>query len=185
MNRSPDHRNDRRNDHRNGRPSDAELETRLRAAGTPPQDRDLAADWALRRELAELGPDHGLPTALRRAVLRHAAVHPRRSTRRWPGLPVALAAGLAGVLVLVAALRPGGPEPSPVSTTNAEQLQLALVTLDRTSRRALALAGRGVREHLDRPEDFLRIELQELPYGHLLDSFRLAPHHPPEPTQES
>ena len=185
MNKSPDCRNDCRNDHRNGRPSDAELETRLRAAETPPQDRDLAADWALRRELAELGPDDALPTELRGAVLRHATDHPRPGPRRWRGLPVALAAGLAGALVLVAALRPGGPEPSPVSSADAEQLQLALVTLDRTSRRALNLAGRGVREHLDAPEDFLRIELQELPYGHLLDSFRIAPHHPSDHTQES
>ncbi len=172
MNRSPENRT--------GRPNDAELENRLRAADSPPQDRELAADWSLRRELAELGPDEALSADLRRAVLGHAAAHAR--PRRWRGLPVALAASLAGVLVLLAVLQPGEQETSPptASSGNVEDFQLALATLDRTSRRAMNVAGREVREHLEYPDDFLRIELERLPYGRLLASFRLAPSHPPE-----
>ncbi len=176
MNRSPENGN--------GRPSEAELETGLRAADAPPRDRELAADWSLRRELAALGPDDRLPADLRRAVLQHATNHPRPGPRHWRGLPVALAAGLAAVLVLVAVLQPGERQPSPAiaSSADVEDLQLALVTLDRTSRQAIDMAGRGVREHLEYPEDFPRIELEQLPYGHLLASFRLAPSHPPEET---
>lgn len=174
MNRSPEKRA--------SRPSEAELETALRAADAPPKDRELAADWSLRRELAALGPDDALPTDLRRAVLHHATNHSRPGPRHWRGLPAALAAGLAGVLVLVAVLQPGERQPSPpiASTADVEDLQLALATLDRTSRRAMDMAGREVREHLEYPEDFPRIELERLPYGRLLASFRRAPPHSPK-----
>jgi hypothetical protein len=165
MNRSPDETV--------GRPREAALDDRVTGSGRPPDDPELAADAALRAELRALDPVEPLPPALRSAVLaRTAGAATTRSG--WRGLPVALAAGLAGVLVLAAILRPSAPEPLPT-----DELRLALATIDRSSRDAFGRAGREVGESLRFPV----IELEQLPYGHLLDSFSVSrpPSHSPEP----
>ena len=154
------------------RPREATLEERIVDSAVAPTDPELAADAALRRELQALDPVEPLPPALKRAVLgRTTPVGPVRPG--WRGLPVALAAGLAGVLVVATALRPSDPEPLP-----AAELELALATLDRTSRDALGRAGREVGAHLNIPV----IELEQLPYGHLLRSLAgSSPQaHPPD-----
>lgn len=139
----------------------ARLEDRVRDAGGPPSDPELAADWHLRRELAGLKPEP-LSPELRRAVIARS-----RQPAGWRSWPVALAAGLAGVLVIATALQAPAPAPEPAST---EELRLALTTIDRTSRRALGTAGREVGEHLRFPV----IGLEQLPYGHLLRTLTVS-----------
>ncbi|NKI35244.1 hypothetical protein HFP89_08700 [Wenzhouxiangella sp. XN79A] len=156
MNRSPDSPQ--------GRPREALLEDRIIESGRAPADPELAADVALHNELCALEPVEPLPPALKRAVLERTVVA-RSSRTAIRGLPVALAAGLAGLLALTAVLRPSEPEPLP-----AAELELALATLESTSRDALGRAGREVGEHLEFPV----IELEQLPYGHLLRSLAVS-----------
>lgn len=186
MNRSPEHPK--------GRPSEAELEDRLRIADSVPADPELAADWMLRQELRVLSSEDrasdGLPPELRRAVLASVEPDARRRGPRWPGLPVAMAAGLAGLIALAVVLRPIEPEPvsivsGPATATespSAEELKLALATIDRASRRALSVAGREVGETL--AEEFPRFEIERLPYSRLLTSFRLAPPRTYQPEED-
>ena len=177
-----------------GRPHETELEDRVRIADSAPADPELAADWALRQELRALASTEEdsseLPPELRRAVMAVAERDSPRRSSRWPGLPVAMAAGLAGLIALAVVLRPIEPEPvsiaaGPTTATgspSAEELKLALATIDRTSRRALSVAGREVGETL--VEEFPRFEIERLPYSRLLTSFRLAPPRSYQPEED-
>lgn len=150
------------------------LEDRIVEGGDALKDPALRADQAFRAELRALDCLEPLPPALKRDVLAGTAAR-----RRFPGLPVALAAGLAGVLVLVSAVR----EPEPISrptSADTEALRTALVTVDRTSRDVLGRAGREIGEHLKFPT----IELEGLPYGHLLSSFAITPPLAPQPEEK-
>lgn len=188
MNRSPEDKM--------SRPSEAELEDRIRRAdriSDAPSDAtsdatladpELAADHALRRELRGLAEEDALPADLRRAVLQGASRTTHRQGVRWPGLPVAMAAGLAGLIALAVVLRPVEPDPAPAlaSTASADELKLALATIDRTSRRAMNVAGREVGEHL--AKDLPRFEIERLPFGRLLTSFRIAPPRTHQPEED-
>jgi hypothetical protein len=175
MNKSPDAGYGKRGEARTVLLDESVLEDRIIEAGEALKDPALLADRALREELRGLDPIEPLPPSFKRDVLARTA-----SRRRWPGLPVALAAGLAGVLVLASAVRDPDPTISRPTSADAEALRTALVTVDRTSRDALGRAGREVGEHLKFPS----IELEQLPYGHLLRSFVITPPQAPQPEEK-
>ncbi|MEM1080175.1 MAG: hypothetical protein AAGH65_01200 [Pseudomonadota bacterium] len=156
---------------------EANLEQQLHAALGLPSDPELAADWLLSQELSELGPEP-LTKQVRDRYLRSTRQH---RLRRTPMLGWALAASMVAVTILAVVLRT--PEPAPL--TEAEQFELALQTLDDTSKRALAITGRALNEHIRWPT----IELEPSPYNRLIRSFgrlqALNSDRPIEPPKES
>ncbi len=167
MNRSPD-------------PTRAELEAeeRLIAAERLPDDHELAADWALGRELRGLDVPP-LPPGLRSRVMN--ATHHRQRPAWWLGLAAAVMLGLAVVLIIEPFDPPG--ESTTVAEAELHDLQLALASLELGARRA----GSAARSELSRSLFNTRIDLDELPYASQIGRW-VQPHtsndHQP-PTQES
>jgi hypothetical protein len=126
-----------------------------RAAGDP----DLAADRALKRELAGLGRAE-LPRRVRERALGAA-----RPADRTPWF-MAAAAAIAAAVAIVVVMR--GPAPPSASPTRGEfaELGLALNTINDAGRRAVALAGHKVSRSLVVPE----LGLAELPYADVVRS---------------
>ena len=128
----------------------------LEAADAAPRDPKLAADWALRRQLAGLGAAD-LPAGVAARARFKAAARPHAP---WY---VAVAATLFAAVVVTLVLRAPEPPPEVAAPTAREmaELELALETLDATGRRAVAIAGREVSGSLKVPD----LGLDELPYA--------------------
>jgi hypothetical protein len=145
MNRSPD-RFDR----------DLAAERTLREGD--PRSAELAADRALLDELRGLGAEP-LPEGVRQRVMKAA----RR--RRYAPLHVAapwwVAAAASIALIAVAAVLRLAPAPPGPGQDEFAELGLALNTINRTGRRAVAIAGREVSRSLALPD----LALDELPYA--------------------
>lgn len=119
-----------------------------------PGDPELAADRALKRELAGLGRAE-LPRRTRERALSAA-----RNRDRTPWF-MATAATIAAAVAIAIVMR--GPEPPMASPTRGEiaELGLALHTINDAGQRAVALAGRQVSRSLAVPD----LGLAELPYA--------------------
>lgn len=166
MHKSPDRSDNSRSNNARGRPDRECAEPRFRAdlasaetldaADVAPRDPELAADWALKRELAGLGAGE-LPTGVAARARRKAAARPHTP---WF---MAAAAALVAAVVVTLVLRAPSPAPSIAAPTAREmaQLELALETLNATGRRAVAIAGREVSGSLALPD----LGLDELPYA--------------------
>ena len=128
----------------------------LEAADAAPRDPKLAADWALKRQLAGLGAAE-LPAGVTKRVRRKAAA---RSHAPWY---VAAAATLFAAVIVTLVLRAPEPPTTVAAPTAREmaELELALETLNATGRRAVAIAGREVSGSLTVPD----LGLNELPYA--------------------
>ncbi len=159
MHKSPDRSNNvqgrpDRDDHRFR--ADLASAEMLDAAHLVPRDPELAADWALKRELVGLAAAE-LPSGAAVRARRQAAARPRTT---WF---MAAAAALVAAVVITLVLR--APEPAPPVATPTEremaQLALALETLDATGRRVAAIAEREVSGSLAVPD----LGLDELPYA--------------------
>jgi len=125
-----------------------------------PHEPELAADWALRRELAGLGAAE-LPEDIRAKALRAAVSEQRRP---WlMGIAAALVAAVVVTVVVQAPVRSPVEPPAAVTPTAQDlaELQFAFDTINRTGRRAVVLAGREVQESLVMPD----LGLAELPYA--------------------
>jgi len=151
----PGHKHDDpRNDHR-FRADLARAEI-VDAPGPAPRDPELAADRALKRELAGLASGELAPEVVARAR-RNATV-----ASRTPWFMAAAAVLFVAVFVPLALQT---PEPSPPavrpSAHELAQLELALDTLHATGRRAVAIAGREVSGSLAMPD----LGLEQLPYA--------------------
>lgn len=137
---------------------DLAREIELERRSSAPRDPELAADWALKRELAGLGAAE-LPQRVR-ARARRTAI----SEQRGPWL-LGIAAALVAAVVVTLVLQPPAETPSPSVVTptarDLAELQFAFDTINRTGKRAVALAGREVQESLVMPE----LGLAELPYA--------------------
>lgn len=121
----------------------ARLEAAMDDPDFRPADPEVAADLALRRELAALdGPR--MPEVVHRRIRNMV-----RMRRRAPWA-AALAATLAGVVVTAhLALSPPGTDAP--SGADARELQEALEIIGRTGRRAVAAAGDRVAPHVESP----------------------------------
>ncbi|MGK7295376.1 MAG: hypothetical protein ACNS61_06030 [Candidatus Wenzhouxiangella sp. M2_3B_020] len=130
-----------------------------------PGDPELAADRALKRELAGLDRAE-LPRRARERALSAARIHDRTP---WF---MAAAATIAAAVAIAVVMR--GSEPPAASPTRGEfaELGLALNTINDAGQRAVALAGRKVSRSLVVPE----LGLAELPYA---DVVRTALRPPP------
>lgn len=139
---------------------DLERANALENSRSVPRDPELAADWALKRELAGLGSAE-LPASVRARARRAAVVE-----QRGPWL-LGIAAALVAALVVTVVLQSEAPmseeAPSVVMPTAQDlaELQFAFDTINRTSRRALAMTGRELQDNLVMPE----LGLTELPYA--------------------
>ncbi|PKL96653.1 MAG: hypothetical protein CVV18_00820 [Gammaproteobacteria bacterium HGW-Gammaproteobacteria-8] len=151
---------------------EADLEVELRLARPlSPEDPALAADWQLKRELGMLEAP-ALPAGLRRRVLAGTA---RPARAAWP---LAAAAMLAGLTVLVMLLQPWRivPPPGPPVQISAEQLgelQVALDTLGDGGRLGLRMAGRELAFSVDR----VRRAPGSLPYFDQIERVLLPERH--------
>ena len=140
--------------------NDLERANALENHRTAPRDPELAADWALKRELAGLGAAE-LPDPVRVRLRRRVAVE-----QRGPWL-LGIAAAIVGAVVLSVVLqspsRSPAEAPAVVTPTARDlaELQLAFDTINRTGKRAVAVAGREVKESLAMPD----LGLAELPYA--------------------
>ena len=139
---------------------DLERAIALENSRTAPGDLELAADWALKRELAGLGTG-GLPDSVRARARRTTLV-----AQRGPwllGIAAALVAAVVVTLVLQVSPRSPAQAPSVVTPTARDlaELQFAFDTINRTSRRVAAMAGREVQESLVMPD----LGLADLPYA--------------------
>ncbi len=155
MNRSPDM-------------SRAELnaEERLTTADRRPDDPELAADWALSRQLRGLETPP-LPAGLRSRVM-NATRRPQRPAW-WLGMAAAVVIGLAVVLIIEPLDQPGG---SPtVAEADLHDLQLALAGLEFGARRAGTVTGRQLAQSLSTT----RIDLDEVPYANQV-GYWIQPH---------
>ncbi len=121
-----------------------------------PRDPELAADRALKHELAGLGAAE-LPEGVKARARRTALAE-----QRGPWL-LGIAAALVGAVVVTLVLQSPARSPSIVTPTARDlaELQLAFDTINRTGKRAGVLAGREVRESLVIPD----LGLAELPYA--------------------
>ncbi|GEM_PF-1896077 len=137
--------------------SAAGLEDRLRALEHPPADPELAADWALRKELRRLKPEP-LPAELADRWKHMLRPRGRGLHSAWG---FAIAASLVLALSLTLLMPINEPEPDP---TAIQDFRLAMQTVNTTSRKALSITGRELNEHLQWPS----IELEPLPYSRLV-----------------
>lgn len=136
---------------------EAQLEDRLQNLRQAPSEPELAADWALRKELVQLKPEP-LPPEFRRSLLSR-----KRSFRpRWAS-GMAMAASVSGILLFSSLMQP--PE-NEITISDAQDFQLAMQTISATSQRALNITGRALNEHVRMPA----VELEALPYGDMLQS---------------
>ena len=135
---------------------DLERAIALENSRVTPHDPGLAADWALKRELAGLGAAE-LPQRVRARARRTALAQ-----QRGPWL-LGIAAALVAAVVVTVVLQSPARSPSVVTPTARDlaELQFAFDTINRTSKRAVALAGREVQESLVMPD----LGLAELPYA--------------------
>jgi len=135
---------------------DLEREIKLESSRTAPRDPELAADWALKRELAGLGAAE-LPAGVGAAAYRGAM-----AGQRGPWL-MGLAAAFVAAVIVTVVLQSPGRSPSVVTPTARDlvELQFAFDTINRTGKRAVALAGREVQESLAMPD----LGLTALPYA--------------------
>lgn len=117
-----------------------------------PRSPELAADRALLDELQGLGAEP-LPEGARRHVME--------ATRRRPSAPWFMAAAASVALIVVAAVLRLAPAPPGPGQAELAELGLALNTINRTGRRAVAIAGREVSRSLTLPD----LGLDELPYA--------------------
>lgn len=143
---------------------DLKREDEIENSRTAPRDPELAADWALKHELAGFGAAD-LPGRARKRALQAASGAPR-----GPWLLAVAAVMLAAVVV---ALVLQSPSPSQSSTSSQASLavapsardladlKLALDTINRSSKRAVLIAGREVQQSLAAPD----LGLAELPYA--------------------
>jgi len=137
---------------------DLERENALEDSRSAPREPELAADWAIKRELAGLGAAE-LPEAVKARARRAAVVQ-----QRGPWLLGIAAALVAAVVVTVVLQSPArSPSPSVVTPTARDlaELQFAFDTINRTGKRAVAMAGREVQASLAMPD----LGLAELPYA--------------------
>lgn len=139
---------------------DLERAIALENSRTAPGDPELAADWALKRELAGLGAG-GLPDSVRARARRTTLV-----AQRGPwllGIAAALVAAVVVTVVLQAPPRSPVHEPMIVTPTARDlaELQFAFDTINRTGKHAVAMAGREVQQSLAMPD----LGLAELPYA--------------------
>lgn len=140
---------------------EAQLEDRLQNLQQAPSEPELAADWALRKELVLLKPEP-LPSEFRRNLLNR-----KRSFRpRWAS-GMAVAASVSGILLLSSLMQPPQEE---ITISDAQNFQLAMQTISATSQRALNITGRELIEHVRMP----RMELESLPYSDILQSMIAA-----------
>jgi hypothetical protein len=147
---------------------------RIERARGRPRDASLAADWAVKRELRALA---GEPLPER---VRAAAVRATRPSHRPPWLVAAAAALMIAVAAAVVLQAPAPPAATP-SRDDLAELGLALSSLERAGRRAVALAGREVSTSLRRPD----LGLAELPYAQWVRSaLQPAPEPSETPPQE-
>jgi len=148
--------------HKSPDPFERDLEREISLESSPgaPRDPEMAADWALKHELAGFGAAE-LPVRVSARVRRSVALE-----KRGPWL-LGMAAATVAAVVLTVALQspPGAPAegPSVVTPTahDLAELQVAFDTLNRTGKRAVAMAGREVQESLVMPD----LGLAELPYA--------------------
>jgi len=139
---------------------DLERAIALENSRTAPRDPELAADWALKRELAGLGAAE-LPDRARARVRRKVAMEQRSP---WLlGIAAAMVAAVVATLVLQSPVQPPSQPEASVTPTARDliELQLAFDTINRTGRRAVAMAGREVQESLAMPD----LGLAKLPYA--------------------
>lgn len=139
---------------------DLERANALENSRTVPRDPELAADWALKCELAGLGAAE-LPDRAKARMRRSVGVEQRGP---WLlGIAAALVAAVVVTLVLQSPMHSPGEAPSVVTPTARDlaELQLAFDTINRTGKRAVALAGRQVQESLVMPD----LGLADLPYA--------------------
>jgi len=150
--------------HKSPDPFERDLERAIALENSPtaPDDSELAADWALKRELAGLGVAE-LPHRVRAAVDRNAV-----ATRSGPWL-WSMAAALVAAVIVTVVLQSPVRSPAVVMPTahDLADFQLALDTIDRTGKRAMALAGREVQESFVMPE----LDLSELPYAGYIKTY--------------
>jgi len=134
----------------------ADAEALEAANAAPRRDPKLAADWALKQQLAGLGAAE-LPAGVAARARFKAAARPRAP---WY---MAVAATLFAAVVVTLVLRSPEPPPAVAAPTARElaELELALETLNATGRRAVAIAGREVSGSLTVPD----LGLDELPYA--------------------
>lgn len=127
----------------------------------PPEHPALRADWQLKQELGQL-PPAVLPPALRaRIIAQTTGKARRRLPPSWLGLAAAVvfALGLLWFLPLDQTGPDRGPIQADISTTDLEQLQLALTALDDSARLTGRIAGRELSAPFATPV----IQLDELP----------------------
>lgn len=144
--------------HKSHEPFERDLERAdaLENSRNAPREPELAADWTLKQELAGLGAAE-LPQAVKARARRAVAVEQRGP---WLlGVAAALVAAVAVTVVLQSPTR----SPAVVTPTAQDlaELQFAFDTINRTGKRAAALAGREVHESLVMPD----LGLTELPYA--------------------
>lgn len=135
---------------------DLERADALENSRTAPREPELAADWALKQELSELGGIE-LPASVRSRARRAVLAE-----QRGPWLLGVAAALVAAVVVAVVLQSPArSPEVATPTAQDLAELQLAFDTINRTGKRAVALAGREVQASLVVPD----LGLAELPYA--------------------
>lgn len=133
-----------------------EREVALEQARSAPSDPELAADWALKHELKSLGAAD-LPAAVRARAGRTIA-----AGQRAPWFMAVAAALVAAVVVtLVLQVPVQSPRVATPTANDVADLQLALDTISRTGKRAVAMAGREVQDSIAMPD----LGLAELPYA--------------------
>jgi len=144
--------------HKSHDPFDRDLERADALENSPdaPREPELAADWALKQELAGLGAA-GLPESVRSRARRAALAE-----QRGPWL-LGVAAALVAAVVVAVVLQspPRSPEIVTPTAQDLAELQLAFDTINRTGKRAVAMAGREVQASLVVPD----LGLAELPYA--------------------
>ena len=136
---------------------EVQYEDRLQDLLNAPTEPELAADWLLRNELTQLGPEQ-LPLDLRHRILRQT----RRVPLRWAG-GMAMAASIAAMLLVSHWIQQ--PEDD-ITRADAENFELAMQTISTASELALGITGRELNEHLRMPA----INLERLPYSAVLQS---------------
>jgi len=141
---------------------DLERAIALENSRVAPRDPGLAADWALKRELAGLGAE-ALPERVRARARRAAFVEQRGPWLLGIAAALVVAVVVATVLQSPTVQQPPTGSQSVVTPTARDlaELQFAFDTINRAGKRAVAVAGREVQESLVMPD----LGLSELPYA--------------------
>ncbi|HKL50423.1 MAG TPA: hypothetical protein VJ902_05450 [Wenzhouxiangellaceae bacterium] len=141
---------------------DLERENALEDSRTVPREPELAADWALKRELVGLGAAE-LPVAVKTRLRRNAHMEQRGPWLMGIAAALVVAVVVAAVLQSPTVQQPPTGSQSVVTPTARDlaELQFAFDTINRTGKRAAAKAGREVQQSLVMPD----LGLSELPYA--------------------